>query len=133
MINGIFFLKLYPERPERGGPCWLLMVTLGVHMKEVLPYLVHFDRRAHSRPGTAACPACWSMGAKAFKKCTVRNRLEQPRLIKNLLYRHDKPKEPTKEGSLSFVLFEFPFSSVSTVSRDQRDHPSLESLALPVQ
>jgi hypothetical protein len=43
----------------------------------------------------------------------------------NLLYRHDKPNEPTKEGSLSFVLLESPFTSVSTVSRG---HPSLVSL-----
>jgi hypothetical protein len=34
--------------------------------------------------------------------------------------------EPTKEGPLSFVLFESPFTSVSTVSRG---HPSLVSLA----
>jgi hypothetical protein len=35
---------------------------------------------------------------------------------KNLFYRHDKPNEPTKKGPLSFVLFESPFTSVSTVS-----------------
>jgi hypothetical protein len=35
---------------------------------------------------------------------------------KNLLYRHGKPHEPTKEGPLSFVLLESPFTSVSTVS-----------------
>jgi hypothetical protein len=45
--------------------------------------------------------------------------------IKALLDRHDKPNEPTKEGLFSFVLFEFPFSSVSPVSRG---HPSLVSL-----
>ncbi len=33
------------------------------------------------------------------------------------MYRNDKPNEPTKEGALSFVLFESPFTSVSTVSR----------------
>jgi hypothetical protein len=33
----------------------------------------------------------------------------------NLLYRHGKPNEPTKEGPLSLVLFESPFISVSTV------------------
>ncbi len=38
---------------------------------------------------------------------------------------HDKTNEPTKEGPLSFVLFESPFASVSTVSRS---HPSLVSL-----
>jgi hypothetical protein len=37
--------------------------------------------------------------------------------IKSLLYRHDKPNEPTKEGAFSFVL-KFTFASVSTVSRD---------------
>jgi hypothetical protein len=52
-------------------------------------------------------------------------RLEQPRKDKNLLYRHDKANEPTKAGPLSFVLFESPFTSVSTVSRG---HPSLVSL-----
>jgi hypothetical protein len=41
------------------------------------------------------------------------------------LYLHDKPKEPTKEGPLSFVLFASPFTSVSTFSRG---HPSLVSL-----
>ncbi len=60
-------------------------------------------------------------GEKYFVQC----RLEQPRLNKNLLYRHDKLNEPIKEGSLSIVLFESPFTSVSTVSRG---HPSLVSL-----
>jgi hypothetical protein len=36
---------------------------------------------------------------------------------KSLLYRHDKPNEPTKKGPLSFVLFESTFTSISTVSR----------------
>jgi hypothetical protein len=44
---------------------------------------------------------------------------------KYLLYLHDKPNEPTREGPLSFVLFESPFPLVSTVSRG---HPSLVSL-----
>ncbi len=44
---------------------------------------------------------------------------------KNILQLHDKPIEPTKEGPLSFVLFESPFISVSTVSRGR---PSLVSL-----
>ncbi len=57
----------------------------------------------------------------------VLGRLEQPRQDKNLLFRHDKPNKPTKEGLLSFVLFESPFTSVSTVSRA---HPSLGSLLL---
>jgi hypothetical protein len=41
---------------------------------------------------------------------------------KCLVYWHNKPNEPTKEGPLSFVLIEYPFASVSTVSRG---HPSL--------
>ncbi len=61
----------------------------------------------------------------AEKKYFVPGRLEQPRQNRNLLYRHDKPYEPTKEGPLSFVLFESPFTSVLTVSRV---HPSLVSL-----
>ncbi len=44
---------------------------------------------------------------------------------KSLLYRHDKPNEPLKEGPLSFVLFKSPFTSISKVSRG---HPSLVSL-----
>jgi hypothetical protein len=39
----------------------------------------------------------------------VIGRLEQPRKKKNLLYRHGRPSEPTKEGHLLFVLFESPF------------------------
>jgi hypothetical protein len=35
---------------------------------------------------------------------------------KNLMYRHNEPNKPTKEGTLSFVLFESPFTSVSTFS-----------------
>ncbi len=49
----------------------------------------------------------------------------QPWHVKNLVHFHDKPNEPTKKGPLSFVLFESPFTSVSTVSRG---HPSLVSL-----
>jgi hypothetical protein len=61
-------------------------------------------------------------------KYFVLSRLEQSRQNKNLLNWHEKPNEPTKEGPLSFVLFESPFTSVSTVSRG---HPSLVSLATP--
>jgi hypothetical protein len=53
--------------------------------------------------------------------CTV----EQPRQNKNLWYRHEKPNKPTKEGPISFVLFESPFTSVSTVSSV---HSSLDFL-----
>jgi hypothetical protein len=51
------------------------------------------------------------------EKKIVLGRLEQPRLNKNLLYRHHKPKKLMKEGPLSFVLVESPFTSVSTLSR----------------
>ncbi len=47
------------------------------------------------------------------------------RAAKSLLYRHDKPNEPTKKGPLPIVLFESPFIPVSTVSKG---HPSLVSL-----
>jgi hypothetical protein len=49
---------------------------------------------------------------------------------KNLLYRHDKPNEPT-EGRIPFIFFVFfesPFTSVSTVCRG---YPSLASLGEP--
>jgi hypothetical protein len=45
------------------------------------------------------------------EKYFVLCRLEQPRLNKNLSYRHDKPNEPTMKGPLSFVLFKSPFIS----------------------
>jgi hypothetical protein len=67
--------------------------------------------------------------------CTVRKKIfctgptEQLRQNKNLLYRHDKPNEPTKKGHLSFVLFESPFTSVSTVSRG---HPSFSLIQTEV-
>ncbi len=38
------------------------------------------------------------------------------------MYQHDKPNEPTKEGPLSYVLFESPFASVSSVSRGPPPH-----------
>ncbi len=48
------------------------------------------------------------------KECSVRKiifyigpMLEKPRQDVNLSYQHDEPNEPTKEGSLSFVLLEF--------------------------
>jgi hypothetical protein len=61
------------------------------------------------------------------KKYFVLDRLKQPRQNKNLLYWHDKPNDPTKEGSISFALFESPFTSVSHV---RRGHPSLVSLGV---
>jgi hypothetical protein len=45
------------------------------------------------------------------------------------LYRHEEPNEPTKEEPLSFVLFESPFASVSTVSKGALLGPSLSSLS----
>jgi hypothetical protein len=35
---------------------------------------------------------------------------------------HDKSSEPIKEGSLLFVILEFPFTSVSKICRG---HPSI--------
>jgi hypothetical protein len=78
------------------------------------------------RPSTAAC---WMVGTKEMKKltCKEKNMLywadnSSHGIRKNLLYRYDKPNNPTKEGSLSFVLFKSPFTSVSTV---RRGHKSL--------
>jgi hypothetical protein len=42
------------------------------------------------------------------EKIFLLGQLEQPRQNKKLLYRHDKPNEPTKKVTLSFVLFELP-------------------------
>jgi hypothetical protein len=56
------------------------------------------------------------------KKIFVLGQLEQPRQNTNLLYRHYKPNKPTKEGPVSFELFESPFPIISTGSRG---HPSL--------
>jgi hypothetical protein len=53
-------------------------------------------------------------------------RLHHPRQNKNLLYRHDnEPTKETKEEPLSFVLFESPFTSVSS---SQQGPPPLVSL-----
>jgi hypothetical protein len=44
------------------------------------------------------------------------------------LYRHDEAiSKPTKEGPLSYVLFESPFTPVSTASKG---HPSLVTPAV---
>jgi hypothetical protein len=51
------------------------------------------------------------------KKYFLLGRLEQPRQDINLLYWYDKLNVPTKAGPLSFVFFESPFTSVSTVIR----------------
>jgi hypothetical protein len=64
------------------------------------------------------------MKAYSIGKYFVLCRLEQPRKNKNLLYRHDKPNEPTKKGPLSFVLSE----SHSPQFRSQQG-PPLSSLA----
>jgi hypothetical protein len=48
-----------PERPERGGPCRLLklrpMGTLGVHVKEALPWLVHWALQAITKDICLGC------------------------------------------------------------------------------
>jgi hypothetical protein len=68
------------------------------------------------RSGTTACPACWAMGTNDLKLCTGRKknillfvlgRPEQPRQNKYLLYQHEEPIEPTKEGLLPFVYISF--------------------------
>jgi hypothetical protein len=82
------------------------------------PYQRHTQR--DRRPSTAACSALLGDGDKGIEtvygeeKIFVLGRLEQPRQNKNLFYRHNRPHEPTKKGPLSFVLFESPFTSVST-------------------
>jgi hypothetical protein len=79
------------------------------------------------------------VGTKESKKRKVRKkyfllgRLEKPRQKKNLVYRHNKPNEPTKEGLLSFVLFESLLTSVSTVSRGHLSLVSLVPTLLPLQ
>jgi hypothetical protein len=60
------------------------------------------------------------------KKYFVLGQLEQQRQNRYLVYRHNKPNKPPKEGPLSIVLFESPFTSVSIVSKG---HTSLCSLS----
>jgi hypothetical protein len=82
----------------------------------------------------AACPTCRVMGTKELKLCTVRGGpIEQLRQNKNLLYRHDKPNEPTKKEPLSFVLFELSFTSVSTVSRGRPTFSLIQTDELAVE
>jgi hypothetical protein len=72
------------------------------------------------------------MGANEVKQYTFRkkhfvlSRLEQPKQDKNLFKQYDEPKEPTKEGHLSYVFF--PESLFASVSKVNRGHPSLVSL-----
>jgi hypothetical protein len=51
------------------------------------------------------------------KNVLYRNDYRAPKAEKNSCIGRDKPNETTKEGPLSFVFFESPFTSVSTVSR----------------
>jgi hypothetical protein len=60
------------------------------------------------------------------KKYFLLGQQEQPRQDKKLLYRHNKPNGPTKEGPLSYELLEFPFASVSTASR-AKQHPTTKN------
>jgi hypothetical protein len=60
----------------------------------------------------------------------VPGRLEQPRQETTLLYLHNGPKEPPKEGPLSCVLLESPFASVQ--QSDRNYYPSLVSLSVSV-
>jgi hypothetical protein len=74
------------------------------------------------------------MKKNIMKKCVARKKhilywddwSRQGRTKISCTCMHDEPKEPTKEGLLSYVLLDSPFTSVSTVSR--RDYPSLVSL-----
>ncbi len=95
-----------------------------------LVYLIHkarmfFDNSSTQRHilrdwrlGTTVCPACWAIYRDKFReivhyiaweKYFVLGRLEKPRQDKILLYWHDEPIKPTKEGPLSYVLLESPY------------------------
>jgi hypothetical protein len=64
--------------------------------------------RLDQRHGTTACPPCEAMGKievkQRGKKCLVLDRLEQPKQDKNLMYRHDKTNELTKERPTPFHM-----------------------------
>ncbi len=116
----------FPGGPVRSGT------------REYFPYCPKWYRQRHTKRQATqhgCLPSLLGDGDKGqFKysvqwgKVYVLDRLEQTRQNKNLLYWHDKPNKPTKEGLLSFVLFESPFTSVSKASRG---HPSLVSLGTP--
>ncbi len=77
------------------------------------------DTLRDRRPSTVALLGNRDKGIETVyggEKYFVLGALEQPRLNKTLLYRHDKPNEPTKEGPLSVVPFESPFTLITTVS-----------------
>jgi hypothetical protein len=75
------------------------------------------------RHGTTACPACWEMGINEVKSL----REEKVFFYWAKQPRQDKNTGAAKEGPPSYVLYESPFPSVSTVSRG---YPSLVSLSL---
>jgi hypothetical protein len=58
----------------------------------------------NKEPAVSYCPRhrhCWAMGTNKVKMCAVRKILFCTELTsqdKNLLYGHDEPNEPTKEG-----------------------------------
>jgi hypothetical protein len=64
-----FYVYSNPERPERGGPCRLLklrqMGTLGVHVKEALPWLVHWALHA-SQERYLSCLDCSSQPSSKY-------------------------------------------------------------------
>ncbi len=102
---------------------------------EYKPHCIYRLNQRHSlrdrRPSTTACPACWAKETNELKKYTVyctgltrAAKAGQKSLVPS--YQHDTPNEATKEGPLSFALFESPFTSVSKV---RRGHPSLVSLS----
>jgi hypothetical protein len=78
----------------------------------IVPPMYPETHRLATQHTCLACPGCWAMGTNKVKKCTVRKIIFStgPRQDKNLLYRHDESNEPTKEGPLSFVRFESPFT-----------------------
>jgi hypothetical protein len=89
----------------------------------------HINRQATQR---SFLPSLLGVGDKRIeivyadgKKYFLLGRLEQPRQKKISCTGTTSPNYQTKEEPLSFVLFESPFTSVSTVSRG---HPSLVSL-----
>ncbi len=55
--------------------------------------------------------------------------IEQPRQNKNLLYM-TSPKKPAKKESLSFVLFEFLFTSVSTAGKNSNKQQAAKTWQL---
>ncbi len=120
--NPVCILGLLKISPRRKDSLSKSQVTLHL-VKESL----YKRRYTFRRPCTTACQVCWAMGTHKLKQCTLSSEEKNictgltraAKAGKSLLHRHDEPNKPTKDGSLSFVLIEFPFTSVSTVSTQQ--------------